>query len=219
MSTQQHDSSSHLDVSTTNTLETTEPSGHSAAGHGGVRRRTVLRASALTLGGLAMSTSAAAGPTDSDGTEKQDRRLGPPDTPSGFGVEVLSGYASFPDSVSARFEMGYDGGAGTVVSNLQQDASTVIVAKVTWQPEGTSGWHTHPGPVVVSVAEGEVAVVNERDCIRRTYAAGEAFVDPGQGNVHVALNPSTTDTATAYATFIGVPDGGAPTILVPAVEC
>lgn len=220
MSIQQHVTDSTVDSqrtepapSATETIPTGSPTDD------GILRRTVLKASALTVGALAMSPLASAGPTDSDGLEPSQDASSPVDSPSGFGVEVLSRHASFPDAVSAKFKLNYDDGAGTIVSNLPKDASTVIFAKVTWQPEGTSGWHTHPGPVIVSVAEGELEVVNERDCITRTYVAGEAFVDPGQGNVHVASNPSTTDTATAYATFLGVPDGGAPTIWTEPVDC
>jgi quercetin dioxygenase-like cupin family protein len=175
-------------------------------------RRTVVKAGGVGLAALGLFTPAVAA-----------RPLPPEtrdvDSPSGFGVEVLNAHASFPDDVSAVFRMKYDGGSGTIVSNLPADASSVVVAKVTWDPEGTSGWHTHPGPVIVSVAEGEVELINERDCIARTYTAGEAFIDPGQGNVHVASNPSTTDIAVAYATFLGVPDGAPATVWVPPVDC
>lgn len=182
----------------------------------GVLRRTVLKAGAVTVGALGMGVPvAAARPRSSDegGAEPEL------DSPVGFGVNVLAGHANFPDDVGAKFRMKYDGGDGTIVSNLPRDASSVVFAKVTWEPEGTSGWHTHPGPVVVSVVAGEVEVTNDRDCIARTYAAGEAFVDPGQGNVHVASNPSTTADAVAYATFFGVPDGKPATVWVPPVDC
>jgi quercetin dioxygenase-like cupin family protein len=175
-------------------------------------RRTVVKAGAVTLGTLGLFTPAAAsGPLPPE-TQTVD-------SPSGFGVEILNAHATFPDTVTAKFRMQYEGGNGSIVSNLMYDASTVVVAKVTWQPEGTSGWHTHPGPVIVSVAEGELELVNERDCVVRTYTAGEAFIDPGQGNVHIASNPSPTEGAVAYATFLGVPDGGPATVWVPPVDC
>lgn len=181
----------------------------------GMDRRTVLRAGAVTLGALGLSGTAAA--RDSQpGEEPQSESI--PDKPVGFGVEVLAGHATFPDEVAAQFRLRYESGR-TVISNLPRDASTTLFARVTWDPEGTSGWHTHPGPVIVSVVEGELELVNARDCIPRTYGVGEAFVDPGRGNVHIASNPSTTDRAVAYATFLGVPDGKPATIWVPAVEC
>ena len=45
----------------------------------------------------------------------------------------------------------------------------------------------------------------------RRYGAGNAFVDPGQGNVHIGFNNSSSETV-VYATFLGVPAGQAPTI-------
>ena len=180
----------------------------------GVLRRTVLKAGAVTVGALGMITPAAArGNGSSSVTEAVD-------SPDGFSVELLAGHATFPDDVAAKFRMKYDeGDMGTIVSNLPRDASNVIFAKVTWAPEGTSGWHTHPGPVIVSVAEGKLDLINERDCVVRTYRAGEAFIDPGQGNIHIASNPCPTENAVAYATFLGVPDGAPATVWVPPVNC
>ena len=182
----------------------------------GVLRRTVLKAGAVTAGALFVSAPAVARiPAPADDS--------PPvpevDSHEKFTVDLLAGPARFPDDVAATFRMKYEGGTGTIVSNLPRDASNVIVARVTWGPGGTSGWHTHPGPVVVSVTEGELELVNEGDCIARTYAAGEAFVDPGQGNVHIASNASDSAPAMAYATFLGVPDGAPATVWVPPVDC
>jgi hypothetical protein len=84
---------------------------------------------------------------------------------------------------------------------------------------GTSGWHTHPGPVIVNVTEGQVIVTNANDCRPRTYGPGQAFVDPGQGNVHIASNASGTDQAKAVATFFGVPAGSPATIMAPPAAC
>ena len=50
--------------------------------------------------------------------------------------------------------------------------------------------HEDP-PVIIAITDGEL--VNERDSVTRTYTAGEAFIDPGQGNIHTATNPSETD--------------------------
>jgi quercetin dioxygenase-like cupin family protein len=184
----------------------------------GVSRRTVTKIGAMMVGAHSLSIPVRAGHIGAEdaGDEGESSAL---DSPEGFGVEILTPHANFPDDVGAKFRMKYEGGDGAIVSNLPRDASSVIFAKVTWEPEGTSGWHTHPGPVVVSVAEGELELVNERDCVVRTYTAGEAFVDPGQGNVHIATNPSRTDRAVAYATFLGVPDGKPATVWVAPVDC
>jgi quercetin dioxygenase-like cupin family protein len=186
----------------------------------GVLRRSVLKATAVAVGTLATSVPVAARYVGPDGEpigEGVERAV---DSPEGFGVEVLSGHATFPDAVAARFQVTYDGGDDSIESSLPVDALSVIIAKVTWQPAGTSGWHTHPGPVIVSIVEGELEVVNERDAVTRTYTAGEAFIDLGQGSIHIASNPSETDTAVAYATYLGVSDGAPATKwVVPPVDC
>ena len=181
----------------------------------GVFRRGVLRASAVAMGALAVGGPAAARESTPFDDPKSENL---PDVSVGFYPEVLARHATFTDGVAAQFRLQYENGR-TIVSNLPRDASTVVFAKVTWDREGTSGWHTHPGPVVVSVVAGELELVNARDCVPRRYGPGEAFVDPGQGSVHIATNTSSSDQAVAYATFFGVPAGTSPTIMVPPVEC
>lgn len=196
-----------------------------------VPRRTVLKASTIAAGIVA-----ATGPATAAGDRPSQERRHPivvdagvdvhttgdddVDEPEGFNVDVLAGHAAFPDDVATKFRIKYDeGDVGTIVSDLPCDASSVVFARATWEPEGTSGWHTHPGPVIISITEGELELVNERDCVAHTYAAGEAFIDPGQGNVHIASNPSETDEAVVYATFLGVPDGEPATIWVEPPDC
>ena len=143
------------------------------------------------------------------------------DAPDGFSAEVLAGPTSFPDDVAAmlRFRYAEPGNdRRTHVANLR-DAGTVLVAEVDWQPGGTSGWHTHPGPVIVVIVDGAVDVVNADDCLARTYTAGEAFIDPGQGNVHVASNTSREEPARGYAVFLGVPAGQPATQHVAPADC
>jgi quercetin dioxygenase-like cupin family protein len=177
-------------------------------------RRRMLLAGALVLAlsvtGLVLTTSRGAGAHDHG-----------VDAPDGFSAEVLAGHTSFPDDVAAmlRFRYAEPGDdRRTHVANLR-DAGTVLVAQVDWEPGGTSGWHTHPGPVIVVIVDGAVDVINADDCLARTYAAGEAFIDPGQGNVHVASNTSTEEPARGYAVFLGVPAGQPATQHVPPADC
>ena len=202
-------------------------------------RRLILKTSAFAVGTLGTITSVAAheygenenvDDNDADDNEANDNAADDTadddavgddavDEPEGFSIEVLAPHATFPDEIAAAFSITYpDGEMGTLESTLD-DASTVIVAEATWEPAGTVGWHTHPGTAIVSIVEGELDVTNERDCVTHTYTAGEAFVDPGMGNVHIATNPSETDRTVAYATFLGVPDGAPATENVEPVNC
>jgi hypothetical protein len=72
-------------------------------------------------------------------------------------------------------------------------ASDLYVQQNTWQPGGSTGWHTHPGPSFVIVTEGSVTVYDGDDpaCTPHVYTAGTAndsFVDAGGGHVHIIRN-------------------------------
>jgi hypothetical protein len=127
--------------------------------------------------------------------------------PGGTAVQVL-GRAAFPDDINAMFRIKY--GKATAVVNVD-GPSDVMVARITVQPGGSFGWHTHHGPVIVTVASGALSIINASDCVHRTYLANNAFIDPGQGNVHVGFNDSAAETV-VYATFLDVPAGQGPTI-------
>jgi redox-sensitive bicupin YhaK (pirin superfamily) len=79
------------------------------------------------------------------------------------------------------------------------------------QPGAQFPWHTHHGPVVVNVVEGELVYVNANDCVERPYAAGTAFIDPGRGNIHTAFNRTGSPTV-LLATFLEAPASGPLTI-------
>lgn len=131
------------------------------------------------------------------------------DTPVPISVELLTGRAQFTDDVSAQFRVKLDG-MGTNVMNIA-DPSRTVVAKITVQPGARFPWHTHPGPVIVNVASGELVYQMAHDCVERSYVAGTAFVDPGRGMVHTAFNRTGAATV-IIATFFEVPAAGPLTI-------
>lgn len=184
-----------------------------------VSRRNVMKAAGVVaISGGALTGTAVADEHDDNNTGAEEE-TGNVDEPEDFSVEVLASHANFPDNVTAEFGITYTEGGLDPITSALDDASTVVVAKVIWRPGGTSGWHTHPGPVIVTIVEGELELINERDCIARSYTANEAFIDPGQGNIHIANNPSETECAVAYATFLGVSDGAPATEWVEPVDC
>ncbi len=136
-----------------------------------------------------------------------------PDT-GGVAVQVLS-RTKFVDDLVATFRMRLPGHNQVI---QVKDPSDVIVAKITVQPGGSFGWHTHHGPVFVTMAAGELSIVHATGCTFQRYTAGQAFVDPGQGHVHVGYNESSTETV-IYATFLDVPAGVGPTIPVQGPNC
>ena len=86
-----------------------------------------------------------------------------------------------------------------------------VTQQITIAPGGTTGWHSHPGPVLVTVKSGALTLVYADDptCAGRTYTAGQSFVDRGDETVHTALNLGT-ESVELWATYLvpGVP--GAP---------
>lgn len=173
----------------------------------GVGRRPLLKA----LGaGAALSAVSGVTTADDDGDDDDDEQ------PEGFEVEVLAPHATFSDDVGAA--LGVVSEDGDEDSIFLHDASTVVIARVSLEPGGSSGWHRDQGPVIASVVEGEVAVTHADGCVTRTYAAGEAAVVTGKSADEVA-NASDTEPAMAYVIFLGVPDGEPPSVPVEPPDC
>lgn len=135
--------------------------------------------------------------------------------PPPIAVEFLTERHEFTDDVALQVRDKPDG-RPTSVGNLR-DASNLVVLRLTVQPGARFPWHTHPGPVLVAVAEGEFGYVYADDCVRRYYVQ-TAFVDPGFDNVHMGYNPSETEETVLIATFLGAPAAGPLTIPVSPEE-
>ena len=79
---------------------------------------------------------------------------------------------------------------------VQTKSSTDFVTQqIVIGPGGTTGWHSHPGPVLVTVKSGELTLVygDDASCQGRIYRAGDSFVDRGDEVVHTALNRGSTN--------------------------
>ena len=93
-----------------------------------------------------------------------------------------------------------------------ESETEVAIQKVTITPGGHTGWHTHPGPIVAIVTEGQInhTRFGKKDgCIERVFGPGEseqAFVEvPNQ--VHMARNKGDVD-AVLYIARLNIPVGG-----------
>ena len=80
----------------------------------------------------------------------------------------------------------------------------VVVQKFVLAPGGQSGWHTHPGPAVVTVKSGELTL-DQDDCSSKTYAGGKVAVEPTD-LVHRVRNLGATDLE-FWVTFLDIPVG------------
>ena len=88
--------------------------------------------------------------------------------PPPIAVEMLTQRAVFTDDVALQIRNKLDGHA-TNVSNSHHPSRTVV-ARITVQPGAQFPWHTHPGPVIVNIAQGELTYVMAHDCVDRPYA-------------------------------------------------
>jgi hypothetical protein len=81
-----------------------------------------------------------------------------------------------------------------------KDPANVRVQQVVFTAGGYSGWHHHPGFVIVAVASGAVTLW-QADCSSATYGPGlpngSSFVETGGSPVQV-----TSNGATAYVTYV-----------------
>lgn len=73
--------------------------------------------------------------------------------------------------------------------HVQANGSTrMVFQRVTIQPGGFTGWHTHPGPLLVVVEAGTLTHF-DRHCGVMTYTAGQAFEEmAGPDEVHMGAN-------------------------------
>jgi quercetin dioxygenase-like cupin family protein len=155
----------------------------------------------MMLGGLVLVIGVLALPGQSQAT-----------APSGVvGSPLVRG--SFTDDVGVKFKLSL--GGRTIVSKAK-DASQVAFQNFTFSPAGHTGWHSHPGPVVVLVKSGALTYYQgSGPCVGRVYPAGSAFVDSGSGRAHLARNESGVPVETSVVYF-GVPAGASPRIDEPA---
>ena len=126
-----------------------------------------------------------------------------------MGDPVIGGRATFTDGVA--FEVTVTAPDGTT-QTASAPSGDVIVQRVLVGPGGSTGWHSHPGPAIVTVAAGTLTLFDSDDptCTPHPYAAGQAFVDLGAGHVHIGRNLSETEGAQLFVTYLGVPSGESP---------
>jgi quercetin dioxygenase-like cupin family protein len=78
-------------------------------------------------------------------------------------------------------------------------AADVAVATVTIDPGGSSGWHHHPGIVLVVVRSGTITFYDQ-NCRADVHHAGETFIESSD-SPGLAKNTGT-EAAVVEATFI-----------------
>jgi hypothetical protein len=104
--------------------------------------------------------------------------------------------------------------AGIWTTTVSQDIGNVRL-RVVQNVAGNfdSGWHYHPGLIVVSVKKGTVAFTTAGSCTTKTYTAGDSFIeDPYIAGRAVALGDFewTATYIIGYGDPLSVPVAGNP---------
>ena len=65
-----------------------------------------------------------------------------------------------------------------------------VVRRHDYAVGSTTGWHSHPGPVFITVTQGTLTYYlrDDPDCTPHVVSAGQGFVDDGRG--HIVRNES-----------------------------
>ena len=134
--------------------------------------------------------------------------------------------ANFQDSVDIKFKIEQASKHGSKHGDKHgnkevirvSDTQETVLQQIVFSPGGQTGWHSHPGPVIVLVKAGALTFYSGDDpeCVGRTYTAGQSFIDSGQGHVHIARNESASADLELWAMYFDVPPGGAFRIDAPA---
>jgi quercetin dioxygenase-like cupin family protein len=116
---------------------------------------------------------------------------------SGTSTTILAPRSTFSDSAQVNDDR---------IKFQTKGSTDFVTQEVTFLPHAFSGWHHHPGVILVLVKSGHVTTHDE-NCQTKTYGPGEAFVESGTAPFMVS-NESDTETAVDVATQVA-PTGSA----------
>jgi quercetin dioxygenase-like cupin family protein len=94
--------------------------------------------------------------------------------------------------------------------------SDVYVVRNVIAPGGHTGWHTHPGPSIISVVSGQATEYRSDEPDGVVHPTGTAFVDEGGDHAHIMVNEGNTDLV--LVAFQVLPLGATRRIDLPAPE-
>lgn len=126
-------------------------------------------------------------------------------TPGAGVVGVVMARGDFADPVDIKLKV-TDGSQEVIHA---PNARQTVMQSIVFSPGGHTGWHSHPGPVVVLVKSGELTLYASHDgtCEARTYTTGQAFIDRGQGHAHIGVNSAAGVNTELWVTYFDVPPG------------
>ena len=128
--------------------------------------------------------------------------------PTGLTAEQLGKSGQDPFDVNVA---GIDRSQKWDLKLNSKSETDVYIMRNTIAPGGNLGWHSHPGPTIVTVTQGSVVLTDGVDplCKSTVYTVGEGFTEISAGHhVHNLTNASASQPAQVIAVHF-VPSGEA----------
>src|SRR4029450_2359222 len=120
--------------------------------------------------------------------------------PSGVVSNVMLAQGRTITSLRERIKVG----AEWTVALEDNGQSEIYVQDLVIGPSGYTGWHSHPGLLLITMKEGSVDFYN-KDCSKTTYTAGQSFSEGAEPHALVNAGSANARLLVAYIVKSGEP--------------
>jgi quercetin dioxygenase-like cupin family protein len=120
--------------------------------------------------------------------------------PSGIVANVLLAQGRTIGSLKERIKVG----AEWTVALEDNGQSEMYFQDLVIGPGGYTGWHSHPGLLLITMKEGSIDFYN-KDCVKTTYAAGQSFSEGADPHAFVNTGSVNARLLVAYVVKSGEP--------------
>ena len=95
----------------------------------------------------------------------------------------------------------------------------IVVRTHDYAPRSSTGWHSHPGPVFITITEGQVTLYERDDptCTPKVVSKGQGYVDTGKG--HIGRNEAGAPARDVTVIFAPVGQSFRGELDAPAPQC
>ena len=121
-------------------------------------------------------------------------------TALGTGASGVTAETARGPLVDRPLDVNWHFGPGSKVKLQTSGPMEQAVQRIVAIPGATFGWHSHPGPTIVTVLSGTLSFYHAEECTHRiNYTAGQSFSNMPD-EIHLARNEGTVDLV-IYATY------------------